>query len=110
MSEETVVKGKEYLKGWVPWRIYRYWFYAFITAFTLSIPWIQINGNHLFLLSFDKLKLHLMFVQFDMQELYLMPFVLMFLFIGIFGITVLGGRFFCGWRLKYALARIGMKK
>jgi hypothetical protein len=25
MSEKAAVKGKEYLKGWVPWRIYRYW-------------------------------------------------------------------------------------
>jgi cytochrome c oxidase accessory protein FixG len=109
MSQEAVVKGKEYLKGWVPWRIYRYWFYVFITVFTLSIPWIKINGNHLFLLSFDKLKLHLMFVQFDMQELYLMPFLLMIGFIGIFGITVLGGRVFCGWMCPQTIFRVAFR-
>ena len=103
---ETVAKGKEYLKGWVPWRIRRYYFYAFVTVMALVIPWITINGNHMFLLSFDKLKLHLMFIQFDMQELYLMPFLLMLLFIGIFGITVLGGRVFCGWACPQTVFRV----
>jgi len=32
-----------------------------------------------------------------MQELYLMPFLLMLMFLGIFGMTVVGGRVFCGW-------------
>lgn len=106
MSEEMSPKGKEYLKGWTPWRLRRYWFYGLITILSLVIPWITINGNHLFLLSFDKLKLHLMFIQFDMQELYLMPFLLMLLFIGIFGITVLGGRVFCGWMCPQTIFRV----
>jgi len=109
MSEEVSLKGKAYLKGWIPYRIRRYWFFAFVTAFTLAIPWITIDGNHLFLLSFDKLKLHLMFVQFDMQELYLMPFLLMFLFIGVFGITALGGRFFCGWMCPQTIFRVAYR-
>ena len=80
-----------------PWRIKRYYVFAFATVFMLVLPWITIDGNHFFLLSFDKLKLHLAFVQFDMQELYLMPFLLMIMFLGIFGMTVMGGRVFCGW-------------
>ena len=107
--EEAVLKGKAYLKGWIPYRIKRYLFFTIVTTFTLVVPWIRIDGNHLFLLSFDKLKLHLMFVQFDMQELYLMPFVLMFLFIGIFGITVLGGRFFCGWMCPQTIFRVAYR-
>ena len=103
---EVVLKGKEYLKGWVSWRLKRYYFYIFVTVVALVIPWITINGNHMFLLSFDKLKLHLMFIQFDMQELYLMPFLLMLLFIGIFGITVLGGRVFCGWACPQTIFRV----
>lgn len=106
MSEETAPKGKEYLSGWTPWRIRRYWFYGLVTILSLVIPWIRIDGNHLFLLSFDKLKLHLMFVQFDMQELYLMPFLLMILFIGVFGLTVLGGRVFCGWMCPQTIFRV----
>ncbi|MFZ5375532.1 MAG: cytochrome c oxidase accessory protein CcoG, partial [Campylobacterota bacterium] len=106
MSETTTPQGKEYLAGWTPWRIKRYWFYGLVTVLSLVIPWIQVDGNHLFLLSFDKLKLHLMFVQFDMQELYLMPFLLMILFIGVFGITVLGGRVFCGWMCPQTIFRV----
>jgi len=106
MSEEVTPKGKAYLAGWTPWRIKRYWFYGLVTVLALVIPWITIDGNHLFLLSFDKLKLHLMFIQFDMQELYLMPFLLMILFIGVFGMTVLGGRVFCGWMCPQTIFRI----
>lgn len=105
-TEEVSLKGTAYLSKWVPWRIKRYWFYGFVTILSLIIPWIRIDGNHLFLLSFDKLKLHLMFIQFDMQELYLMPFLLMLLFIGIFGITVLGGRVFCGWICPQTIFRV----
>jgi len=105
-TEEVSLKGKAYLNKWVPWRIKRYWFYGFVTVLSLIIPWIRIDGNHLFLLSFDKLKLHLMFIQFDMQELYLMPFLLMFMFIGVFGITVLGGRVFCGWICPQTIFRV----
>ncbi|NPA65517.1 MAG: cytochrome c oxidase accessory protein CcoG [Epsilonproteobacteria bacterium] len=79
------------------WRPKRYVFYVIATVVALVLPWIKVNGNHFFLLSFDKMKLHLAFVQFDMQELYLMPFILMILFISIFGMTVFGGRMFCGW-------------
>ncbi len=109
MSQTAAVEKKstkEYLKGWIPFRIQRYWFFAVITAFALIAPWITIDGNHLFLLSFDKLKLHLAFVQFDMQEMYLMPFVLMILFIGIFGLTVVGGRVFCGWMCPQTVFRV----
>lgn len=105
-TEEVSLTGKAYLSKWVPWRIKRYWLYGFVTILSLIIPWITIEGNHLFLLSFDKLKLHLMFIQFDMQELYLMPFLLMLLFIGVFGITVLGGRVFCGWICPQTIFRV----
>lgn len=75
----------------------RYYVFAFATIFSLIIPWITINGNHFLLLSFVDFKFHFLFVTFDMQELYLIPFLLMFLIIGTFGITVFAGRMFCGW-------------
>ena len=89
-----------------PWRIKRYYVLSFATIFTLILPWITINGNHVFLLSFDKLKLHLAFIQFDMQELYLMPFLLMFIFLTVFGMTVVGGRVFCGWVCPQTIFRV----
>ncbi len=103
---ETVKKEKEYLKGWIPWRLQRYYTYIAITIISLGLPWIRINDNHFFLLSFHNLDLHLAFVKFDMQELYLMPFILMLLFIGVFGITVLGGRVFCGWMCPQTIFRV----
>jgi len=90
----------------ISWRYKRYAMFVFATVFTLIIPWIMVDGNHIFLLSFDKLKLHLAFVQFDMQELYLMPFLLMLMFLGIFGMTVMGGRVFCGWICPQTLFRV----
>ena len=108
MTTETVKKNqaKEYLKEWVPYRIKRYWVYAAATLVALVTPWITINGNHLFLLSFDQKKLHLAGVAFDMQELYLMPFLLMLLFLGIFAVTAVGGRAWCGWACPQTIFRV----
>jgi len=94
------------LKIKTSWRVYRYYFFAFFTAITLIVPWIQVDGAHFFLLSFDKFKLHLAFVVFDMQEMYLLPFLLMILFLGIFGMTVMGGRIFCGWVCPQTIFRV----
>lgn len=75
----------------------RYLTYAFITLFTLVIPFITINGNHLLLLSFEKYQFHFMGFAFTVSELYIMPFLLIVLFIGIFVTTSILGRFWCGW-------------
>lgn len=99
-------QSKEYLKGWMPYRIKRYWAYVVATVVALVIPWITINGNHLFLLSFDQKKLHLAGIAFDMQELYLMPFLLMLLFLGIFAVTAVGGRAWCGWACPQTIFRV----
>ncbi len=99
-------QAKEYLKGWVPYSIKRYWFYFAITFVALVTPFIKIGGNHIFLLSFDQKKLHLAGVAFDMQELYLMPFLLMLLFLGIFAVTAVGGRAWCGWACPQTIFRV----
>ena len=84
----------------------RYVVYSIITVIALLLPFIRINGNHFFLLSFDKKQLHLLFTSFDMQELYLMPFVLIMLFLGIFFLTTLGGRIWCGWSCPQTIFRV----
>jgi cytochrome c oxidase accessory protein FixG len=104
--EATTQTKENYLQGWISYRIKRYWVYLLATIFGLAIPWITINGNHLFLLSFDHKKLHLAGTIFDMQELYLMPFLLMLLFIGIFAITLIGGRLWCGWLCPQTIFRV----
>ncbi|MGD9596743.1 MAG: cytochrome c oxidase accessory protein CcoG, partial [Wolinella sp.] len=78
--EETSCSKTPYYKK-------RYWVFALITLVAMGSLFIQIDGNQLFLLSFDKKQLHLLGVAFDMQELYLMPFLLMLLFLGIFFVT-----------------------
>ncbi|PLY04116.1 MAG: cytochrome c oxidase accessory protein CcoG [Arcobacter sp.] len=87
-------------------RIQRYYAYVLATIISLSIPFITINGNHIFLLSFDKKQLHLMGIAFDMQELYMMPFLLMLLFLGIFAATAIGGRAWCGWACPQTIFRV----
>ncbi|MCB4746395.1 MAG: cytochrome c oxidase accessory protein CcoG [Sulfurovum sp.] len=105
-SKSKKNKAKEYLKGWISYRIKRYWAYMIATVVALGMPWITINENHLFLLSFDHKKLHLAGVAFDMQELYLMPFLLMLLFLGIFAVTAVGGRAWCGWACPQTIFRV----
>ncbi len=90
----------------MPYRIKRYYGYVIATIVSLTLPFITIGGNHIFLLSFDKKQLHLMGTAFDMQELYMMPFLLMLLFIGIFAVTAVGGRAFCGWACPQTIFRV----
>lgn len=84
----------------------RYLTYTLITVFTFVIPFITINGNHLLLLSFDKLQFHILGFVFNMNELYVMPFLLMFLFIGIFAMTSIFGRVWCGWACPQTIFRV----
>jgi len=84
------------------YRIKRYYAYIIATIASLVIPFI----TNIFLLSFDKKQLQLMGTAFDMQELYLMPFLLMLLFIGIFALTAVGGRAFCGWACPQTIFRV----
>ncbi|MCG3654639.1 cytochrome c oxidase accessory protein CcoG [Aliarcobacter butzleri] len=89
-----------------PYRYKRYFGYILATIVALSLPFIKINENQIFLLSFDKKQLHLLGIAFDMQELYLMPFLLMLLFLGIFAVTSLGGRAWCGWACPQTIFRV----
>jgi cytochrome c oxidase accessory protein FixG len=88
------------------YRIKRYWAYVLATVVALATPFIQIGGNQVFLLSFDRKQLHLMGVAFDMQELYMMPFLLMLMFLGIFAVTAIGGRAWCGWACPQTVFRV----
>jgi len=103
---EPKVSKKEYLKGWIPYSIKRYWTYLSISIFALVMPWITIGGNHLFLLSFDHKKFHLAGIAFDMQELLPLLFLLLFMFVGIFAMTAIGGRVWCGWACPQTIFRV----
>ncbi len=84
----------------------RYLVYFISTISIMLIPFITINDNHLLLLSFDKLQFHFLGIVFNVSELYIMPFLLMFLFIGIFAITSMLGRIWCGWLCPQTIFRV----
>lgn len=83
----------------------RYIFFACITLFVFILPFIRINDARLFLLSFDKSRVDLFFTKFDMQELYLLPFLFIILFLSIFFLTTLAGRVWCGWSCPQTIFR-----
>jgi len=105
-GKDTNMEDKNGFLKKSPYRYKRYIMYISITILTLVIPFIPIDGNQLFLLSFDKKQLHLLGTAFDMQELYLMPFLLMLLFLGIFAVTSIGGRAWCGWACPQTIFRV----
>jgi len=107
-SSNTKVKvsKKDYLKGWIPYSIKRYWAYGLFSVIALVMPWIKIGGNHLFLLSFDHKRFHLAGIAFDMQELLPLVFLLLMLFVGIFAMTAIGGRVWCGWACPQTIFRV----
>lgn len=84
----------------------RYCVYLLLTLLIMIIPFIKINDNHLLLLSFDKLQFHFLGLVFNVSELYVMPFLLMFLFIGIFALTSIFGRIWCGWSCPQTIFRV----
>ena len=84
----------------------RYIVYFIIAILALVLPFVRINGNHFFLLSFDHKKLDLLFVSFSTQELFLMPFVLIGLFLTIFFVTTLAGRIWCAWACPQTIFRV----
>lgn len=92
--------------GNVYFRKKRYVMYAITTIVITTLPFIKINSNQIFLLSFDKLQLHILGIAFDMQELYIMPFLLIMLFVGIFLLTSLAGRAWCGWACPHTIFRV----
>lgn len=88
------------------YRLKRYITYAIITFAVIGLPFIQINHHQIFLLSFDHKELHLLGSAFSMQELYVMPFLLILLFVGIFFATTLLGRVWCGWACPQTIFRV----
>lgn len=90
----------------VLYRKRRYITYFIITLIIISLPFVKIGGNHIFLLSFEHTELHLLGSAFNVQELYVMPFLLILLFVGVFFMTTLGGRVWCGWSCPQTIFRV----
>lgn len=86
----------------------RYIGYCILTIVLLVLPFIRIGEakNHIFLLSFDHKVLHVLGIEYSIQEFYVMTFMLMMLFVGIFFMTVMAGRFWCGWGCPQTIFRV----
>lgn len=84
----------------------RYVLYALASLAIFIIPFIRIGDGHIFLLSFDHKQFHLLGTVFDTQEFYLLPFLSILLFLGIFFMTTLAGRVWCGWACPQTLFRV----
>ncbi|WP_104696943.1 MULTISPECIES: cytochrome c oxidase accessory protein CcoG [unclassified Helicobacter] len=90
----------------ISYRKKRYFFYSLLSLILTFLPFITINNNQIFLLSFIHKELHLMGVVFNVQEFFLVPFLLIGLFVGIFFITSLYGRIWCGWGCPQTIFRV----
>lgn len=97
---------KKKLENQSSYRHKRYFVFVLFTVVALAIPFANIDGDHLVLLNFDKFQFHIFFTKFDMQELYLFPFLIMLVFVGLFFMTALGGRVWCGWLCPHTIFRI----
>ncbi len=84
----------------------RYLLYIIASIVIFTMPFIHIGDGHIFLLSFDHKQFHLLGTVFDTQELYLLPFLSILLFLGIFFMTTLAGRVWCGWACPQTLFRV----
>jgi len=84
----------------------RYLTYLILTIFIMVTPFIKIDGNHMLLLSFISYDFHFLGNVYNMNELFIMPFLLMFLFIGIFAMTSMFGRVWCGWACPQTIFRV----
>jgi len=84
----------------------RYLVYLLLTIFIMGTPFVKIDGNHLLLLSFVTYEFHFLGNVYNMNEFFIMPFLLMFLFIGIFALTAMFGRVWCGWACPQTIFRV----
>ncbi len=84
----------------------RYLTYLILTIFIMVTPFIKIDGNHILLLSFVTYEFHFFGNVYNMNELFIMPFLLMILFIGIFAMTSMFGRVWCGWACPQTIFRV----
>ncbi len=87
-------------------RLKRYIGFLLISLALLITPFVRIDGAHLFLISFEHKQLHFLGKIFSAEELQILPFMVILLFIGIFFITTSLGRVWCGWACPQTFLRV----
>lgn len=70
---------------------------AALIVLYVSLPWIQINGFPAVFLDVDSLRFHFFGLTFAAQDLWMGFFLLTGMAFGLFYVTALFGRLWCGW-------------
>lgn len=76
------------------WRTVSAWL---LIALFVALPWIQINGHPAVLLDVMSRRFHLFGMTFAAQDLWLMFFLVTGMAFGLFYVTAVLGRVWCGW-------------
>ncbi|WP_407645511.1 cytochrome c oxidase accessory protein CcoG [Helicobacter cynogastricus] len=86
-------------------RFKRYITYFCISLFPALLPFIHVGDGQIFLISFEHRQIHLLGKIYSAQEMYLLPFLVIFIFIFIFFMTSMLGRVWCGWGCPQTIFR-----
>ncbi|CCB79569.1 putative ferredoxin-like protein [Helicobacter bizzozeronii CIII-1] len=86
-------------------RFKRYIVYILITILAIGLPFVHVGEGQVFLISFEHKQIHLLGNIYSAQEMYLLPLLVIFLFIFIFFMTSMLGRVWCGWGCPQTIFR-----
>ena len=85
------------------WNILRRIFGYLLISVYILLPWIPINGNPAVLLDIENRRFHLFGLTLVTQDLWVLFFGITGLGFGLFFITALLGRVWCGWACPYTV-------
>lgn len=86
--------------GFTKWRRY---VGALLLFIYVAMPWIPINGHPAVFFDLANRRFHLLGLTFVTEDLWLAFFLLTGLGFGLFYITALAGRLWCGWTCPYTV-------
>ena len=89
MLQVAEVKGR--------WTTRRHWMFAVLIVFYLALPWLTIGGRPAVLIDIPGRAAYLFGASFTNQDFHLLFFVLIAVGLGIFIVTSLFGRVWCGF-------------
>lgn len=96
-------KGRYFYESF---RLKRYLVYMAITIFAIGLPFVHMGEGQVFLISFEHKQIHLLGNIYSAQEMYLLPLLVIFLFVFIFFMTSMLGRVWCGWGCPQTIFRV----